>query len=518
MMNPSKLSQRESRNNTMSVVSSDSQHDLPLNFVRIDKGKLLAPNGNHAKKNMAVDGADFLVNNLLDKFQDWMILKGHIAGSKGIRRLVYMVGLSMLLASAKEAGDFNKQVIIGRKHGKTKTPDNPLGISAKTTNKLLKFLSDQNLVTYIVGKNNQYDANASWFIPLPNLLKKLAGCKVYAANGNQVVVCRERKAKREECVKGENWKKPPRPPLKAWTQRFIDRKLDKLSMVPLAYNEMMAEHSVRIGRRKHELLTHLYRSFTESEELGGRFYSPWQQTKKADRAKIRIDGSATVELDYKSLHWNMIYAEAGLQLEGDPYLVDGYGKKLRDLIKLVSLIFLNTGNQSSLAGHITTSGQAETQALATDWDKQVAHHRKQKAASWKTFKLKDTPKVLEHYIEGIPLGTDGTEVVAAILEGHPKEVRELLGTTDIGLRLQRKDSDIMEACIAACTAENIPTLTLHDSLICKKKDRGRVYGIMRESYELIMGKTIEIEEADKLVKEVKNSRNVPQKSVNLTLF
>ena len=88
-MKAPRLSQRESLNNTMSVVSSDSQHDLPLNFVRIDKGKLLAPNGNHAKKNMAVDGADFLVNNLLDKFQDWMILKGHIAGSKGIRRLVY---------------------------------------------------------------------------------------------------------------------------------------------------------------------------------------------------------------------------------------------------------------------------------------------------------------------------------------------------------------------------------------------------------------------------------------------
>jgi hypothetical protein len=261
---------------------------------------------------------------------------------------------------------------------------------------------------------------------------------------------------------------------------------------------MMIEHAVTLGKR--ELATHLYRSFTHSIDLGGRFYSDWQQTPKADRAKVRIDGSATVELDYKALHWMLVYADAGLQfpIDSDPYLIAGYD---RDTIKAVSLVLLNTDNIPALEGQITRSGKAATQASYTKWKATSDQYNRQRAKSLKG-KPPTKPKSLTGYIEGIPLGTNGSELIAALLERHDS-VRHLLGTKDIGLRLQRRDSDIMADILAACIAENIPCLPLHDSVVCKAKDRGLVYGIMLACYQDITGQIIKVEQVEKPLKVVK---------------
>ncbi len=482
------------------VVPSQHQHNLPFNFIRIDKGLLLAPHGKNADKVITVNNSDLFLNGLLDDFQSWMISVGKIKGKRGIKRRVYMAPLSMLLANAKLAYECKGQVIIGRRNGKGEELDNPLGIDSRVTNKLLEFMADTGRIDYIVGKDNEYDSNASWFIPLPKLFRELSGSKVLAGNGDQVVVCRERRKS-----KGDT------PPRKEWGGKTtVQREVTRLSKVPVAYNAMMIERAVTLGKR--ELATHLYRSFTHSINLGGRFYSDWQQTPKADRARIKIDGSPTVEQDYKALHWMLVYADAGLQfpIDSDPYLVDGYA---RDTVKAVSLVLLNTDNIKALARQITRSGKAATQASYAKWKAVSDQYNRQRAKSLKG-KPPTKPKSLTGYIEGIPLGTNGNELIAALLERHDS-VRHLLGTKDIGLRLQRHDSDIMADILAACIAENIPCLPLHDSVVCKAKDRGLVYGIMLACYQDITGQSIKVEQVDKPLKAVKKRAS---KSPGIALF
>ena len=63
----------------------------------------------------------------------------------------------------------------------------------------------------------------------------------------------------------------------------------------------------------------LHRVFNRSTfNLGGRFYGPfWQNLSKAERAMLRIAGEPVDEGDYARLHPRLLYAEAGMTLEGD---------------------------------------------------------------------------------------------------------------------------------------------------------------------------------------------------------
>lgn len=71
----------------------------------------------------------------------------------------------------------------------------------------------------------------------------------------------------------------------------------------------------------------LYRVFNEGRwDRGGRFYGGWWQgLRKADRARITIDGEPVVELDFKAMHARLAYHLSGLELplEVDPYAVPG---------------------------------------------------------------------------------------------------------------------------------------------------------------------------------------------------
>ena len=73
-------------------------------------------------------------------------------------------------------------------------------------------------------------------------------------------------------------------------------------------------------------------------DYGGRFYGHYQNLPKTDRARILIDGTRTVEPDYKAIHFSILYALEGLQFVGDPYLVPNY-EHMRPVFKLLCLQF-----------------------------------------------------------------------------------------------------------------------------------------------------------------------------------
>jgi hypothetical protein len=86
----------------------------------------------------------------------------------------------------------------------------------------------------------------------------------------------------------------------------------------------------------------------------GRFYGGWWQMVNSEyRGTILIDDSPTIEVDYKALHVQILSAELGVALEGDPYelpagTVPGTPAELqRKLVKKLLLTALNAQDKQS---------------------------------------------------------------------------------------------------------------------------------------------------------------------------
>lgn len=89
----------------------------------------------------------------------------------------------------------------------------------------------------------------------------------------------------------------------------------------------------------------MYRQFSNQNlREGGRFYSAIQQMPRQYRKYLTIDGSPTIELDYKSTHPTLIYNSAGFDIPTDPYIV---GNVPRNINKLAFNVMINASNKHS---------------------------------------------------------------------------------------------------------------------------------------------------------------------------
>ncbi|MBN8190428.1 hypothetical protein JF540_27765, partial [Salipiger thiooxidans] len=186
---------------------------------------------------------------------------------------------------------------------------------------------------------------------------------------------------------------------------------------------------VRIGLRYS--LSH--RVFNRgSWEMGGRYYGGWwQRTNEKKRAQIAINNEPTVEVDFKGLHVAMLYAEAGLEMEHDPYDIQGemlelYGESLRPMVKRLALTAINAKDQKS---------------------------------AYLAFR------------DGFPTGDPAknmtndmlNELLEAFLCRNPP-LRDAV-FSDQGIRLMYKDSLITSSILGFFTLKGIPVLSVHDSYI-----------------------------------------------------
>lgn len=190
----------------------------------------------------------------------------------------------------------------------------------------------------------------------------------------------------------------------------------------------------------------VYRVFNNDDwEQGGRFYGAWWTSCPGRlRRHILIDGKRTVEVDYAGLHAAMLYAEAGLSIPDDPYercLTRAGNKKERQLVKRTFNALLNA---DSVAG-ISEFESYDPKLTGREW------------GDFKRFIVSSFPEFKEHFGSGV------------------------------GLKLQRKDSDLAEAVMLKFAAMGYACLPVHDSFIVHHGMQDDLTEVMKTAFEEMYG-------------------------------
>lgn len=190
----------------------------------------------------------------------------------------------------------------------------------------------------------------------------------------------------------------------------------------------------------------VHRVFNNDDwEQGGRFYGAWWISCPSRlRPYILINGKRTVEVDYSGLHASMLYAQEGLPIPDDPYercLMKVGNKAERNLVKQTFNALLNADSVNRISE-------------IDDYSPEVT------GRCWDDFKR-------------------------YIVSRYP-EFRQYFGS-GVGLRLQRKDSDLAETVMMQFAAKGYGCLPVHDSFIVHHGLQDDLDKIMRAAFEAKLG-------------------------------
>lgn len=211
------------------------------------------------------------------------------------------------------------------------------------------------------------------------------------------------------------------------------------------YEQTLSKHSFSIGAKELPAfpfsLTRIYSNGSYSS--GGRFYSLFQGRKSQTRLHLKIDGEPVCEVDYQYLHPALLHAEEGLQLDYDPYEVDGYP---RSIVKVAFQILINTEKPFP-----------PVRSLNYFLNKNKRKKKNWHDPVWTDLKIDDAYCL---------------ELAQAIAERNKPIAHHF--STGVGLKLQHTDSILVSAVLYYMRKETADTLVLpvHDSFVVKQSDLG----------------------------------------------
>lgn len=204
------------------------------------------------------------------------------------------------------------------------------------------------------------------------------------------------------------------------------------------YNQLLNSRKIQLPGRAPLVAQYLCRIFNRDWNHGGRFYrGTWQNMPSEERRLLSINDSPVVELDYGELHLRMLYADEGINPQGDAYQIDGFERRA---MKTAALIAINAENFRS------------------------ARNCLQQRANWGEIPKIPTP----------------SETLNAFAEAHPQLRKHLW--SGVGLRLQNRDSELAHHILSQTTARGILALPVHDSFIVAEKHEGFLRDAMRTVY------------------------------------
>lgn len=437
------------------------QLPLPFNVHYIDHSLFLAPNGRWSELDYVLN-RDHLVKEFLTDFKRWSKLKR-------FSKKLYFDAFNMILANLLAVHYLGGQLLLSRSSGKHKG-SNPVGIDNRTISLVTDYLADRGLIDLHIGRKNGTDKNASWCIPLMPLIAILDkyDAKFRLHGETQFALVRDSN----------------KNVIPMYTDRTKAHRLKKLAQPVRDHYETWLSHIATLDGLY--LLPWLRRLFNENMNLGGRFYGHYQQIPSADRKRIRIDGEATVELDYKSLHIALLYALEGLTVTRDPYLIDGYEDK-RAAFKSMCLRLVNSDDLSSFEANITRSGNSKVQQEFVRYRAKRQQYEYLKSIGLKATEPSKPISIRKGFIENIPENAIGGDYLRLILARH-EAIAYQFGTPNVGLRLQKMDSDLMALVLGKL--QGIPCLPVHDSIRCRVSDMDKVNKAMIDAFRDLFGQDI----------------------------
>ena len=196
---------------------------------------------------------------------------------------------------------------------------------------------------------------------------------------------------------------------------------------------------------------YLTRIFKGTWGRGGRLYgASWQNLPQEARLGLTINGEPVVELDYRAIQPSILYAQKGLTLDFDPYIVPGFDIP-RDVGKVQFNRLINNSGRAPVKGGLV-------------FDKETQ----------KSFKSKDQ---FHRYLYAVK------DMHTAISDCF---------NSDVSLKLQYLDSSLALSVMKRCLDEDIVCLPVHDSFIVPKSYHDRLREIMLSEYEIFFNQQIKV--------------------------
>ena len=215
------------------------------------------------------------------------------------------------------------------------------------------------------------------------------------------------------------------------------------------------------------LQLYVWRVFNRgSTKFGGRFFHLLQSLPKEVRRLLRIGGEEVVELDYKGLHVVMLYHEKGLVAPTDPYAVfgDDRDQVARPLVKSAVLTMINAQGVKQLPNAVRFNFL--------------------KKYEWATGRT--------GVLNGITRRCGSVADIIEAIKVYHRPIAEHFNA-DVGVRLQRRDSEIMRIALKRCMALGIAAIPIHDSVVVARRHEQVVERIMRDAYREEMKNEIVVE-------------------------
>lgn len=245
------------------------------------------------------------------------------------------------------------------------------------------------------------------------------------------------------------------------------------------------------------------RVYSDSLSYGGRFYNVAggvQTMKQEDRKRLMINGEKVVELDFKALHPSILYektwqenpilVERWIEQAWDgvynPYITKGYD----DLLYIVD---------DEIAEHLHKHGLVKYNpirnlfkfAVMTCLNAKRGEKRPLQPASnaltseWYDDKKKDV--VDRKYVGLYPVGDKfPARDICELVQAANLPIEEHF-FSDVGISLQRIDSDIVERVIQALLDKGEVLYPEHDSVIVRESLEHEVTQLMRKAYFDVIG-------------------------------
>lgn len=210
----------------------------------------------------------------------------------------------------------------------------------------------------------------------------------------------------------------------------------------------------------------LHRVFTGNWQRGGRLYGGWWiNLPKAERRLLTIDGETTIELDYARLHPTLLFARDRLPLTFDPYSFEGMtGDDHREMGKRTFSRLINPKIVKA-SGHISRSPKTRTPLTG----------------KVPTTRMRATP---EDY--GILPAAITFQAYVGMMTTHLQPIARWFGS-DVGMTLQREDSDLAIKVLSRLDRAGIVALPVHDSFIVKLSEVAQLRAAMVDCYQATYG-------------------------------